>query len=258
MLVIAVFNKEKLRKVLKDFYTLTGLTCSVFDANFNQIVFYPKPMANLCAAIKSTAKGRRCCQKSDMQACIKAAEKRAPYTFTCHAGLVDTATPVICEGEIVGYMMFGQTVDAEGVYVNLENVIERCHEYGFSENAVRALYEELPVLNHDKIEAAASILQMCASYLHLRQMIKVEKNELASEMDAYLEANLEKKILLEDLCNRFLISKNQLYTLFHNYFNTTVTEHILLKRIARAKSLLATTDLPVSQISEKTGFADYN
>jgi len=253
-----VFDKDKLRAVLKDFYTLTGLTCSVFDANFNQIIFYPKPMATLCAKIKSTSKGRMRCQSSDMQACIAAAEKRAPHTFTCHAGLVDTATPIIYSGEIIGYMMFGQAVDAEGVYANKENVVMNCRDYGIDEATTCRLYDELLVLNHEKFNAAANILHMCASYLHLRQIVKVEKNELASGIDAYLDENLSKHISLEDLCKRFSVTKNQLYTLFHTYFKTTVTAYVLLKRLSRAKSLLATTNLPVSQVSEQVGFSDYN
>lgn len=253
-----VFDKEKLRKVLKDFHILTGLTCSVFDANFNQILFYPNPMATLCAKIKSTPKGRVRCQRSDMRACIAAAEKRAPHTFTCHAGLVDTATPIIYGGEIIGYMMFGQAVDAEGVYANRDNVICACQSYGIDAQTTGRLYDELLVLNHEKFNAAANILHMCASYLHLRQIVKVEKNELASNIEAYLDENLERPISLEDLCARFSVTKNQLYTLFHTYFKTTVTAYILLKRIERAKSLLATTELPVSQISEQVGFADYN
>lgn len=257
-LMPTVFDKEKLRKVLKDFHILTGLTCSVFDANFNQIIFYPKPMASLCAKIKSTPKGRLRCQASDMQACIKAAKKRAPYTFTCHAGLVDTATPIIYGGEIIGYMMFGQAVDKEGVYANPEKVIQACQSYGIDEATTRRLYNALLVIDHEKVNAAANILHMCASYLHLRQIVKVEKNELASSVESYMDANLDKQIRLEDLCKQFSVTKNQLYTLFHTYFKTTVTAYILLKRIERAKSLLATTNLPISQVSEQVGFADYN
>ena len=258
MLMPTVFDKEKLRQVLKDFHTLTGMTCSVFDANFNQIIFYPNPMATLCAKIKSTPKGRMRCQSSDMQACIKAAEKRAPHTFTCHAGLMDTATPIIYAGEIIGYMMFGQAVDEEGKFADKAKVIAACKNYGLEEGVVDKLYDALLVVNREKIEAAANILHICASYLHLRQIVKVEKNELASSIEAYLDENLERPIRLGDLCKQFSVTKNQLYTLFHTYFKTTVTAYILLKRLERAKSLLAMTNLPISQISEQVGFADYN
>lgn len=253
-----MFDREKLRKVLQDFHILTGLTCSVFDANFNQILFYPQPMATLCARIKSTPQGRLRCQESDMHACLAAAEKRAPYTFTCHAGLVDTATPIIYDGEIIGYMMFGQAVDTEGVFVNKENVMRHCKRYGIDESISGALYDELPILDHVKFHAASNILHMCASYLHLRQIVKVEKNELVSGIDAYIDANLDKSLSLEELCEAFSLSKRRIYELFHAYFKTTVTSYILQKRLERAKALLATTDLSVAQISEQVGFTDYN
>ena len=171
---------------------------------------------------------------------------------------MDTATPIIYAGEIIGYMMFGQAVDEEGTFADKAKVVEACKGYGLEEGTVAKFYDALLVVTQEKIEAAANILHICASYLHLRQIVKVEKNELASSVEAYIDANIDKPIGLETLCTQFSVTKNRLYTLFHAYFKTTVTAYVLLKRVERAKSLLATTNLPITQISESVGFADYN
>ena len=81
------FDKNKLNNVLKEFYSLSGVTMSVWSDDFNQLTFYPNPMASICAKIKSCPKGKQKCLDSDISACKKALSLKGAYTFTCHAGL---------------------------------------------------------------------------------------------------------------------------------------------------------------------------
>ncbi len=253
-----IFNKAKLKEVLRDFHTITRATISVWDADFNQLLYYPKPMAHLCAAIKSSPTGKEMCFKSDMTACIRAAAEKKPYTFTCHAGLVDTAVPVYYEGEIIAYMMFGQIRDTERYYSDVEKVIPLCKRYGIGETEVREYYEMLPLFDRRQIEAASNFLSMCTTYLHISQMIKVEKNHLASGIDNYITENIKSPLTVEELCKKFNISKNMLYDVSHRFFNTTIRDYIIRKRLDMAKHLLTTTQISVSEISETVGFSDYN
>lgn len=252
------FDKEKLKSVLRDFHELTRATISVWDADFNQLMFYPESMQELCSAVKSSDRGKQCCFESDMRACIKSAQRKRPYTFTCHAGLADTAVPIYYENEIIAYMMFGQIRDREEQLSDFDRVRTLCKKYGIEETEAKRYYDRLPVLNSRQIEAAADFLTMSTLYLHVSQMIKIEQNKLAADIDGYITRNIELPLSVEDLCRRFGISKNCLYDISHAFFNTTIKNYIINKKLDMAKHYLTTTRMPVSQVSIRSGFGDYN
>ena len=253
-----IFNHEKLMKIIKDFYELTRATTSIWDSDFNQIMVYPSSPKCLCKNVKENPCGNKNCFASDKNACITATKTDKPYIFSCHAGLLDAVIPVRYEKEIIAYIMFGQIRDAEEKYVNLNNVKRLCRKYGMSEEEIEEYYKELPTLTYEQINAAANFLSMCTIYLYVSQTIKIEKNALVSAIDSYITQNITKQIKIEDLCKNFNISQNKLYQLSHKYFNTSVSNYIALKKIDLAKHYLTTSQLAISQISEKVGFADYN
>ncbi len=253
-----IFNHEKLMKIIKDFYELTRATTSIWDSDFNQIMVYPSSPKCLCKNVKENPCGNKNCFASDKNACITAAKTDKPYIFSCHAGLLDAVIPVRYEKGIIAYIMFGQIRDAEEKYVNLNNVKRLCRKYGMSEEEIEEYYKELPILTYGQINAAANFLSMCTIYLYVSQTIKIEKNALMSAIDSYITQNITKQIKIEDLCKNFNISQNKLYQLSHKYFNTSVSNYIALKKIDLAKHYLTTSQLAISRISEKVGFADYN
>lgn len=253
-----IFNHEKLLKVIKDFYELTYATISIWDSNFNQIMVYPSNHKRLCKKVKENVCGNRSCFKSDKNACIQAAKTNEPYVFTCHAGLLDVAIPVRYKQQILAYIMFGQIRDKEEEYVNLNTVKKLCKKYDISEEEIEKNYNEIPALTHNQINAATNFLCMSTIYLYISQAIKIEQNDLVSSIDSYITDNIEKQITIEKLCGEFNISQNKLYELSHKYFYTSISNYIALKKIEIAKNYLTTGQLPISQISEKVGFSDYN
>ena len=178
--------------------------------------------------------------------------------MTCHAGLLDVAIPVRYKQQILAYIMFGQIRDMEEEYVNLNTVKKLCKKYDINEAEIEECYKEIPVLTHSQINAATNFLSMSTLYLYISQAIKIEQNELVSSIDSYITQNITKQITIEELCKEFNISQNKLYELSHKYFYTSIANYITLKKIELAKSYLTTGHLPISQISEKVGFSDYN
>lgn len=253
-----IFNHDKLMKIIKDFYELTHATISIWDPDYNQIMVYPSAHKRLCKRIKETPCGNRNCFMSDKSTCMNATKINKPNIITCHAGLLDVAIPVRYNHEIIAYIMFGQIRDFEEEYVNLDNVKKLCKEYGIDNKTVEKYYNEIPVLTHQQIDAAANFLSMCTIYLYVSQSIKIEKNELVSAIDNYITQYITKPIRIEELCDEFNISQNKLYQLSHKYFNTSIANYIALKKINLAKHYLTTSQLSISQISENVGFADYN
>ena len=52
--MLVSFDREKLDQLLLDFYKLTGMTVSLWDADYTQLTYQPKEMPLFCKIIKDT------------------------------------------------------------------------------------------------------------------------------------------------------------------------------------------------------------
>lgn len=73
----------------------------------------------------------------------------------------------------------------------------------------------------------------------------------------YINQNLSKSITLDDLCDRFYISKSQLCRMFKHATGTSVGHYITVKRLMKAQQLLQAGELP-THIFTRCGFNDYS
>lgn len=251
------FNIEKLDKLLRDFYNVTGLTISVWDANFQQLSFQPKEMCNFCRIIKSSPKGNQRCFLSDKTLCMECGKTGKPATHKCHAGLIDTAIPISFKDSIMGYMMFGQVTDSFDKDTP-KNIKKLASEIKVNTNDLLEAYAELDTYDQTKTVSAANILKMATRYLWLSEYIEIGYNTIASQIDDYIKTNIKQDISVKLLCDTFGISKNRLYEISHDFFHKSIGNHIVSLRIGEAKRLLNSTDLPVHEIGELVGIKDYN
>jgi len=73
----------------------------------------------------------------------------------------------------------------------------------------------------------------------------------------YLNKNLDKNILLEDICQQFYISKSQLCRVFRASTGTTVRQYLTLKRLIKARQLIE-AGIPATHAYLQCGFSDYS
>lgn len=251
------FNIEKLDNLLYDFYHITGLTISVWDAKFNQLSYQPKEMCSFCRIIKSSPEGNRRCFLCDKHLCIECGKTGKPATHYCHAGLIDTAIPIKFKDIVMGYMMFGQVIDKDKTKPN--SILETLsRELNLQFDSLFDSYHELEVYNEDKIISAANILKSATRSLWLSEYIEIGYNTTASKIDNFIRTHINEEITVKRLCNELGISKNKLYETTHQSFHMSIGEYIASVRIDEAKQLLDSTDYPVTQISTMVGIKNYN
>lgn len=82
------------------------------------------------------------------------------------------------------------------------------------------------------------------------------QNETAISAEEYIKEHYEKPIKLCDIAKSVNLSPNYFHTIFSNFFNMTPHEYLKQHRIKVAKGLLLTTQLSISDIAEKCGFAN--
>jgi len=83
-----------------------------------------------------------------------------------------------------------------------------------------------------------------------------ESGGLAEDVRRMLEADLEEKLTLSELGERFHVSVYHLERLFRAHTGYAIGRYRLLCRIAAAREMLATTEIPVGEIAEKVGIGD--
>lgn len=113
----------------------------------------------------------------------------------------------------------------------------------------------------DFAEAADSLVQLILLRLYRRfpSFFPRESSEsggLAEDVRRVLESDLEEKITLSELGERFHVSVYHLERLFRAQTGYAIGRYRLLCRIAAAREFLATTEMPVGEIAEKVGIGD--
>jgi len=78
----------------------------------------------------------------------------------------------------------------------------------------------------------------------------------AKRVQAYIDENIAKPILVEDLAAFTRLSQSYFFRAFKGSFGTPPHAYIILRRMAHAKEMLRGTDEPLAQIALACGLAD--
>lgn len=74
----------------------------------------------------------------------------------------------------------------------------------------------------------------------------------------YINENISRPLKIEDLSNITMWKKDHFSRVFKSYFNMTVYQYILEKRVELAKEMLISNDVYISEIYSKCGFQSYS
>ncbi|MBQ4612747.1 MAG: PocR ligand-binding domain-containing protein [Clostridia bacterium] len=252
------FDRAQLEEVMKSFYILSGIRFVLFDAEFHEIISYPKEDCWFCKQMKSCPKTRRKCRYADRRAAQKCEKQNALCIYKCHAGLVEAVTPLHENGKIIGYLMFGQITDVSDKSDLYNNIDKWTTTYGLDSDDLKCAIDVIGYKSSDEITAAAKIMEVCTSYIILKELIVPESNRLFEAAKTHIENHLSEDISPEQLCGVLGVGRTRLYDIFKSEANMGVSRYILRRRMQTARKLLKTTDRRVSQIARDVGFADYN
>lgn len=257
-MAIAIDTKN-LRRLLKNFYTITGVRCGVYDLKQNEVLAYPKDGSEFCKTIKANPEGASRCKSCDCyaQELIRKG-KLDSYVYTCHAGLLDASAPIIDADKIVGYMMIGQCISKDmDISSAWEDTLRKCQSYIDLTGAERE-FHVLPQLSSEQVEACVHILTACTNYVILKDYVRTRPTSTFADIDAYIMNHLCGDLSVEMLCTVLLIPRNKLFRIVKDETGMTLHRYILIKRLHKAKILLRRSNKPIAEVAEKCGIKDYN
>ena len=257
--MIFIFDLEKLRGLLKDFYEISHIRITVFDENLTELVSYPEKVAPYCAVIRGTSKGFDACMDCDREACKTAEKKHSTHIYRCHAGLTEAVTPLYVGDVLVGYLLFGHVFSYPSHEEGWAVIQQRCEGDHVNERMLKEAIFGADVIHESYIRSAAHILHAVASYLILERMATLKEDLLAVRLDAYLTAHYTEKLNAMQISGYLGIGKTQLYEFSQQLYGCGIAEKIRSLRMEKAKALLSDRkELPLSEIAAQCGFHDYN
>lgn len=255
--MIINYDTDTIREFLNHFNKITKLTINFWDNDINQLVAEPSAMSDFCRLIKSSPEGMRRCFASDKELCTCCNDTLKPATHKCHAGLVDTAVPIMFEDRLFGFIMFGQVKDPAFHKSTYEDIERLGVELNLPVDRLFEAYNRLYSFDMDIIDSASKILNAAMYYLY-SSGCKITENELVDGIDKWIGDNLSSPVTVSQICYEFDISKNKLYSLWKSRFGVTIGDYILAKRMKKAKKLLLGDDLKIKDICTQVGIPDYN
>lgn len=80
------------------------------------------------------------------------------------------------------------------------------------------------------------------------------KNDTVRSVLEYLHLNFRQQISFQEICRQFSISPSYLSQMFQKELGMTFTAYLTGLRIEYAKKMLETTNMPISQVGEQSGY----
>lgn len=265
------YNHSKILKLLNDFSNCTNLTASLAfdDVLLESTTFttddsvqvgtnsYDASSIHFCHYVHENGL-KNICHENDLFYLNQAKKEKRTIIVTCHAGLCEIITPILLDNVIVGYIMCGMFIDAEGKYSSTEKIKEFVKKYSLDQTTLLNLYSKLPVLSKSTVESALNILNICIQHILREHFLEVRNNELSAQIKEYILDNLSENLTTDHLCTVFFTNKQKLHSIFKENFHDSVHNYIIKKRIEKAKNLLSKSNKTIDTIASETGFPNYN
>ena len=253
-----LFDKEKIEKVLSDFYQSTGIAATLYDAK-EAIVAKSPVYSGFCSHIRTREACIKKCDSSNLVHMKAVARDRKMHCYTCHAGLMEAILPIEYENVLIAYLQIGQFRDEAEVFSS-PRIMRACTlPDEFDADTLFPLYEQVPVVSREKLRAVCDMMEILIKYFWVEGLIHYNRSMLSIRIEQYITEHLSESLSTPELCHAFRLSKNALYQLFREEFDTTVNTFIVKKRIEAAKNfLLLDPTLNVTEIAVACGFSDYN
>ncbi len=250
------FNLNNVRTFMKDFYDITHLRSALYDADFQVLLTYPSLGCDLRNLIAQTPEGRLRCHQSDNLGLLETRNAQKVHTYICHAGLTELCFPIKYNLKIVGYLIFGQLLDEHKS--SQQNVAQCCHDLIDDENTWLNAIKNLSPMHIDYILSCSHIMEACIQSVLLDTMLKISQNSLWQKIDAWITANIDKKILLSDLSRELMVSESTISHKAKEMVGQSMGEFILRRKMSKACEYLLVTDLKIHEVAVKVGIPDYN
>lgn len=200
-----VININLLQVFQDNFAESMDIASITVDKNGNPVT-KPSSYTNFCInLVHSTVLGDSRCAESHRRGGEKAACLGRPYIYTCHAGLIDFAAPILVGDKQIGTILGGQILTNKP---ELSKYRQTAKEIGVDEDKLVEAVNKVKITEEKNIKAAAEVLFTIANAL---SKIGYEEIRLKNISESLKIEILNKDLLLEE-SEKYNKLKTQLFS----------------------------------------------
>lgn len=210
-----VIDLKSLQTFQDNFAKSMNIASVTVDKNGNPVT-KPSEYTSFCTDfIHSTSIGDKRCAECHKKAGEEAARTHRPYIYTCHAGLIDFAAPILINGRQIGTILGGQILTKRP---EKSKYIQIAREIGVDENKFLEAVGKIKIVGEKNIEAAAEMLFIVANALS-----KIGYEELKlKRISENLEIEVLKKDSLLEESNEYNKLRTQLFSTISHELKTPI------------------------------------
>jgi len=220
-----IVDLRALQEILDTFFDATNLIrIGLKDPEGKTLISAYKHTlrSSFCRLIRTCPEGVQRCQESDRWGVQQAATRRAPFIYTCHAGLTDFTVPIIFQGECLGALMSGQVLLSPLMPEKEKEILARCADLPIEQGKLRHTLREVAVIPYSALESGLRLLFIIAQYVTERELKARTEAQLIQEK-LYLAQERQHAAELESDLHRARLQSLQSQINSHFLFNSLNT-----------------------------------
>ena len=144
--------------------------------------------------------------------------------------------------------------------------LDETNQYFFCSFATELdkLFDDVLYREHESCDLNTymqGVFYMILSY-HKKQFLRERQGSAAGagyarEAIRYMDENYRRNVKIDEVAEKLHISRKYLCSVLEQYIGMSTKEYLLTRRVDAAAELLLRTDLSISEIARRVGYADY-
>ncbi len=157
-----LIDMETLQRIQDSFAKMTGIGTITTDAN-GVALTQGSGFSDFCMkCTRNSFIGNLYCEQCDRYGAKMALEKGRPVTYTCHAGLIDFAAPIIVNNQLIGSFIGGQVLTETP---DFNKFVHYAFEIGVDPEEYVNAAQKVKILTEEEINNATEFLYTVANVL---------------------------------------------------------------------------------------------
>ena len=250
------FDFERMEDLLKSFFAISDIRYSLMDKN-GTIMCVSSSQSPFCERMNAMPDGNSRCRQCDADAIARAIDRGYDrLTYQCHAGLMETIIPIRQDGDVLGFIFFGQIVGQGDRAKRWETTREHLR-WMPNPDVMRDAFFSQRQMDDAVLEGCAKILSACSSYIIMQGIIRTSTMTDEQLLNRYIEENYSVPLTLDEIAGALSMSKTKLCGVASRQ-GTTVKTMLNNRRMEEAKRMLRHGNDRISEVAYLVGLRDYN
>jgi AraC-like DNA-binding protein len=250
-----IIFKDDIQKIFDHFSSMFDLKILFYSAEGEIIkVGLNRPNSLYCQLIQDKLFGINACLNIDREGREKAKTLGKTVDYFCHAGIKDILTPVLSDGNVLGYIGFGQFRQSGGVF---PKVMTEWIRKGRSPAELTAAFLQLPYYSKEKETDIKELFSFLFNYIVSQQMIAAKGDLILHKALSYIHAHIDGAIRLSDVAAAVGRSRSTISHLFKGKLRMGFKKTVMNIRFDKAEEYFRIAPhLNIKEVAARVGYDD--